>query len=70
MNEQDMAKLATSVEVLATRMTFLESTMAEIRADVRSLTEKPAKKWETFIWECTKLILAAVIGFACAKIGV
>ena len=63
-----MAKLSTSVEVLATRMTFLETTLTELRSDVRTLTDKPGKKWETIMMDLAKILLAAFVGFAVSQI--
>ena len=67
--QDNLEKLVTSVEVLATRIQTLETTMTEVRTDVRSLIAKPGKNWETFLWECGKLLLAAVIGAVIAYVG-
>ena len=37
--------------------------------DVRAIMAKPGKNWETFLWECGKLLIAAVIGAAIAYVG-
>lgn len=67
--QDNLEKLVTSVEVLATRMQTLENTLSEVRTDVRAIMAKPGKNWETFLWECGKLLLAAVIGAAAVWIG-
>ena len=67
--QDNLEKLVTSVEVLATRMQGLETTLAEVRIDVRAIMEKPGKRWETFLWELAKLLIAAVVGFAFARFG-
>ena len=69
MNETELiTKLTTSVEVLSTRMTFLETTLTELRSDVRTLTDKPGKKWETIMMDLAKVLLAAFVGFAVSQI--
>lgn len=67
--QDNLEKLVTSVEVLANRMQTLETTMTEVRTDVRSLMAKPGKNWELFLLECGKLLLAAVIGAVMVWIG-
>ena len=62
-------KLVSSVEVLATRQEVVESDVKEIKVDVKALTEKPAKRWENLVWEVIKLLVAALIGFGLAHIG-
>ena len=67
--QDNFDKLVSSVEVLATRQETVESDVKEIKADVKALTEKPAKRWENLVWEVVKLLIAAVIGFALAHVG-
>ena len=68
--QDNFDKLVSSVEVLATRQEHVETDVKEIKSDVKALTEKPGKRWENLVWECVKLLVAAVIGFALAQIGV
>ena len=67
--QDNFDKLVSSVEVLATRQETVESDVKEIKADVKALPEKPAKRWENLVWEVVKLLIAAVIGFALAHVG-
>ena len=67
--QDNLEKLVTSVEVLATRMQGLETTLAEVRTDVRTIMAKPGRNWETLLWECGKLLIAAVIGAVLVWIG-
>ena len=64
-----LEKLATSVEVLATRQSNVEDDVKEIKNTVKALEIKPARRWETLIETATGLVLAAVIGFIFARIG-
>lgn len=62
-------KLVTSVEVLATREKQVEADVKEIKTDVKSLTDKPGKRWDGLVDKIILTVAAAVIGFILAKIG-
>ncbi len=63
-------QLATSVEVLATKQETIEENVNEIKADVKSLKALPASRWEAVVKGVITAIIAGLIGFALAKLGV
>ncbi len=67
--QDNLDKLVTSVEVLAHREERVESDVKEIKTDVKSLTGKPAKRWEGLINQLITVLVAAISGFILAKIG-
>ena len=67
--QNDLGELVVTVKVLATKEKQIETTVKEIKEDVKTLTSKPAKKWESLVSELTKILVAAVVGFILAKIG-
>ena len=67
--QDNLDKLATSVAVLAEREKKVEENVEEIKVDVKSITGKPAKRWETLISQLITVVVAAVAGFILAKIG-
>lgn len=66
-NEQE--ELVSAVAVLATRQETVETDVKEIKGDVKKLAGKPAKRWEAIVDNVIKLVVAAVVGFVLAKIG-
>lgn len=66
---ENQEKLVSTVQLLADREARVESDVKEIKADVKGIAEKPAKKWETFWEKVLWFIVAAVLGFALSKIG-
>lgn len=56
--QEHLNKLATAVEVLAQREQSVESDVKEIKTDVKSITEKPAKRWDGIVDK----VLAALAG--------
>lgn len=67
--QDDLDELVSTVKVLAVREENVESDVKEIKSDVKSLTNKPAKRWDDFVEKAIWLVAAAIIGFALAHIG-
>ncbi len=67
--QSDQEQLISTVAVLATKQETVETDVKEIKSDVKKIAEKPAKRWESVVDDIIKLIVAAVVGFALAKIG-
>ena len=63
-------QLATSVEVLATKQETIEESVNEIKTDVKALKALPASRWEGFIKAAVTAVVAALVGWALAQIGV
>lgn len=65
----EFVELVSSVKVLAEREQNVENDVKEIKIDVKSLTDKPAKRWDNLVDKIIITVAAAVIGFFLAKIG-
>lgn len=61
--------LVISVKQLAIREENVEADIKEIKADVKTLTNKPAERWNDLVKTAIGLIVAAVVGFILAKVG-
>lgn len=68
--QSNLDKLVASVEVLATRQETVETDVKEIKTDVKALTEKPAKRWDGIADKLIWAVLAAVLGFVLAQVGI
>lgn len=67
--QDNLDELVGTVKVLAVREKQVEADVKEIKGDVKSLTGKSGQKWETLVTEALKILVAAVLGFIIAKIG-
>ena len=67
--QDDLEMLATSVSALAAREERVESDVKEIKADVKLLTGKPGKRMENIEEKIVLTIVAAVIGYFLAQVG-
>lgn len=66
----NLEKLVSAVDVLANRQETVETDVKEIKADVKVLTEKPGKRWDGIVDKLIWAVLAAVLGFVLARIGI
>ena len=67
--QDNLDKLVSTVEVLAVREKNDENDVKEIKSDVKSLTSKPAKRWDSLVNQLITVAVAAIAGFILAKIG-
>lgn len=68
--QDNLDELVGTVKVLAVREENVESTVTEIKKDVKSLTGKSGRRWDDLIDKVIMTIAAAVIAFILAKIGI
>lgn len=67
--QDNLDELVGTVKVLAVREERVENDVKEIKNDVKSLTEKPAKKWDSLTDKILTVIVSAIMGFILAQIG-
>ena len=67
--QDNLDELVSTVKVLAVREENVENDVKEIKNDVKSLASKPAKMWDSMIEKIVLGIVAAVIGYILAQIG-
>ena len=67
--QDDLDELVSVVKVLAVREENVENDVKEIKSDVKSLTSKPAKRWDSLVNQLITIVVAAVAGFILAKFG-
>jgi len=67
--QDTLDELVGTVKVLATREETIETDVKEIKGEVKALTLKPAKRWESLSEKVLWAIIAAILGYAMAHIG-
>ena len=67
--QDNLDELVSTVKVLAVREENVETDVKEIKNDVKSLTSKPGKRWDSLVDKIVITIAAAIIGFILAQIG-
>lgn len=67
--QDNLDELVGTVKELAIREEKVEENVKEIKADVKTLTNKPAENWHEIVKTLIGVIVAAIAGFVLAKIG-
>lgn len=62
-------RLATSMAVMAEKQDETTTIVTALDGKVTALEEKPAKRWESIVENVIWAVVAAVVGFLLAKIG-
>lgn len=72
-----LTRLATSVELLVAEQKHQTADIKDVKNDVAKLDEKvealeskPAKRWESIVEKAIMVVVAAVVGYALAQIGI
>ena len=68
--QADLNQLVTSVALIAQKQEQMEHGIEEIRGDVRTLLQKPARRWESIVEIVFKVVLTALITTALIKLGI
>lgn len=67
--QTEITDLISSVKVLAEREQNVENDVKEIKVDVKNLTGKSGKRWDSIIDKAITMIAAAVIAYCLSKFG-
>lgn len=67
--QDNLDDLVSTVKVLATQEQNLEKDVKEIKSDVKSLTSKSGKRWDSLVDKIIWAVAGAVLAFLLAKIG-
>lgn len=62
-------RVATSVEKMAFKQDVMNENIAKLTEDVETLKAEPGKRWKFVIEKAIYFVVAAVVGFALAKVG-
>ena len=57
------------MKVLATEQGTMKTDIGEIKTGLKTLTDKPAKRWEAIVDKTIWLVAGALIAFVLAQLG-
>lgn len=67
--QDNLDDLVSTVKVLADREERVEDDVKEIKGDVKSLKEVPAKRWELVVTQITIGVIGLILGYIAAGFG-
>lgn len=68
--QADMTKLVESVAAIAQKQTDMDADMQEIKADVKSITARPGRRWESIVDKILLSAVAALVGWVLLRLGI
>ena len=68
--QKDMEDLVASVAVLAQRMGTVEKNVSEMSVNIRTIMEKPGKRWDSVIEKTLLVVVGAVVAWLLAQAGI
>lgn len=66
---EDYGAVITSIQVLGERLQRVDKDVGEIKTDVKTLMDKPAKRWESIVRTAVEAIIGALVVYLLAKMG-
>lgn len=67
--QDNLERLTDSISVLANEQEHIKSDVTEIKTDVKTLTEKPGKRFDAIIDKVIWALVGGALAFALAQIG-
>ncbi len=67
--QDNLEELTATVKGLAIKEENIEKTVDEIKGDVKNLTGKPGKRWDSLVEKVIAAIVLAFVGYMIAKLG-
>lgn len=61
--------LATSMKVMVTKQDAMNASVSKLTTDVETLKAEPGKRWKFVIEKAIYFVVAAVVGFILAQVG-
>ena len=68
--QKTLTELVQSVATIAQKQVDMDSDMKELKADVKLLTGKPARRWDTVVEKTLLTVTAAVVGWVLWQLGI
>lgn len=68
--QENITALVTSVAAIAQKQEDMDGDMKEIKADVKTLTAKPGRRWESIVEKALLTAVAALVSWCLFKMGI
>ena len=68
--QETLTELVQSVATIAQKQVDMDSDMKEVKADVKELTGKPGRRWESIVEKALLTAVAALVGWCLLKLGI
>ena len=67
--QDNLDNLVSSVAIMAQEQEHIKDDVTEIKTDVKALSDKPGKRWDSIVDKSIWAVLAAMIAFLLGRMG-
>lgn len=67
--QANIEKLVGSISLLAARMEALDSDVKEIKKDVKGMTEKAGRRWDTIVENVLRVVTSSILLYILTRVG-
>ncbi len=68
--QKTLTELVQSVATIAQKQVDMDGDMKEVKADIKQLTGKPAKRWDAVVEKALLTITATLVGWMLWRLGI
>ena len=68
--QENLTELVKSVSAIAQKQTDMDADMKEIKADVKALNGRPARRWENVVEKALLTAVAALVSWCLVRLGI
>ncbi|MDD3002072.1 MAG: hypothetical protein PHF29_09995 [Candidatus Riflebacteria bacterium] len=61
--QDNLEQLTNAFTKMETEQSYIKEDVSEIKADVKTLAEKPVKRWESIVERVITVVVGAVVGY-------
>lgn len=61
--QDDLEQLTNAVSVMQNEQEHIKEDLGEIKGDVKTLIEKPAKRWDSIVMTSITVVVGALVGY-------
>lgn len=68
-HQADQDKLLNTVALIAQKQESMESSLGEIKTDIKQMKEKPGKRWDAIVDKVILAVITGLVAFIMLKLG-
>lgn len=68
-HQEQQDKLLNTVSLIAQKQESMESSLGEIKTDIKQIKDKPSKRWDSIVEKALLCVVAGLVGYIFIKLG-
>ena len=68
-HQKDQDKLLNTVALIAQKQESMESSLGEIKTDIKQIKDKPGKRWDSIVDKAILAVITGLIAYILVRLG-